>query len=949
MKMNFILLIYIILLIQPSLYHMKFTSLNPLIDVGEDIYCQHDEKNDTIFQIKKSGDIYTKVYKIIIPIFTASKMWLKNGTLVDYPYSPQVGAAGATNKDNYIPVKEGEQYFFRIFGLNYYNSVPVLFLDEKDNYIKDYFAGLYTESKKGVEITVPFGAKKMHITNINFQSLTVQKVLYLTDNEIDKLCLDEKIILEKINNSYMEYTKNPVVYKKIKKPYITFAMNIIDTINEEIINLFIEKDIPISLSLSAGLLIDNGSSQTKTHLEIIKNLISIGKGEVLSCNSAGVITEENIGNYNHMYKTFIKPKQMFNFYGIEVNGIILVGGEGNLSFNKTQEKWASSFYAYSDLYGLSPKYRKICIDSVYYHPREILFLNNDIEKMKELIDKAINEKSYKIFCFNSPSSPGNLSQFLDYAKLKEKEGKLEIGIYKEFYEKNAIRMNDLIKEKHTYYVSSNGNSEEGLSEKDPMNYETLNSKSFISGDTILLKRGDSFYGGLLINQDIVDDSILTLSSYGDKNKGKPILSAYKIVNKNESWEKEADNIYRIDLTNISKFSGVKDINPYINTIGFMETKNKTKYYNLKYKLSELNETYDFYCDGTNLFVRTNGSNPYEELGELKLATRILVLFTNSNMKIDGLHIQGTGAHGIVGVENSFENIEIVNNILEDIGGSFLNDLNIRYGNGIEFWNSNVKNLKIHKNIIRNVYDVAFTIQGGKGSGKNVTLTKNIFCLNSQDSEITESEQATGVYKYVFEENISFLQGRGWGYLARKDKYCAGHILFWGYCFNNVIQQTDIYFKNNYVYNPKRIYFITEQLNTSDFFQKEESIKSDYNHYYMSNDSFIFWDWYNYETRNNFILDYNKDKHSEFILLDKIDQTLVKKITYSLDYKELGKVFFNDIDNEEEEEDDSHTLLIVILIILVIILSLFVGICIFKHIRNKNNIESVEKLMEFPNE
>jgi hypothetical protein len=33
-------------------------------------------------------------------------------------------------------------------------------LDEKDNYIKDYFAGLYTESKKGVEITVPLGAKK---------------------------------------------------------------------------------------------------------------------------------------------------------------------------------------------------------------------------------------------------------------------------------------------------------------------------------------------------------------------------------------------------------------------------------------------------------------------------------------------------------------------------------------------------------------------------------------------------------------------------------------------------------------------------------------------------------------------------------------------------------------------------------------------------------------------
>ena len=32
-------------------------------------------------------------------------------------------------------------------------------------------------------------------------------------------------------------------------------------------------------------------------------------------------------------------------------------------------------------------------------------------------------------------------------------------------------MNELINYKHTYYVSSNGNSEDGLSEKNPMNYQ----------------------------------------------------------------------------------------------------------------------------------------------------------------------------------------------------------------------------------------------------------------------------------------------------------------------------------------------------------------------------------------------------------------------------------------------------------------------------------------------
>ena len=142
---------------------MKFTSLNLLIDVGKDIYCQHDENNETIFEIKKSRDKYTKVYKMIFPIFTASKIWLKNGTLADWNFSSDLGPIGAKNKDNYIPVREGEQYFFNIYGANFYTSVPLLFLDENDNYIQDYFAGLFTKSKKGVELTVPFGAKKMHI------------------------------------------------------------------------------------------------------------------------------------------------------------------------------------------------------------------------------------------------------------------------------------------------------------------------------------------------------------------------------------------------------------------------------------------------------------------------------------------------------------------------------------------------------------------------------------------------------------------------------------------------------------------------------------------------------------------------------------------------------------------------------------------------------------------
>ena len=54
-----------------------------------------------------------------------------------------------------------------------------------------------------------------------------------------------------------------------------------------------------------------------------------------------------------------------------------------------------------------------------------------------------------------------------------------------------------------------------------------------------------------------------------------------------------------------------------------------------------------------------------------------------------------------------------------------------------------------------------------------------------------------------------MQGRGWGSFARPDKYCASHILFWGYSFDNVEEKTNISLIHNYVYNPKMLYYLPD--------------------------------------------------------------------------------------------------------------------------------------------
>ena len=135
---------------------------------------------------------------------------------------------------------------------------------------------------------------------------------------------------------------------------------------------------------------------------------------------------------------------------------------------------------------------------------------------------------------------------------------------------------------------------------------------------------------------------------------------------------------------------------------------------------------------------------------------------------------------------------------------------------------------------------------------------------------------------------------------------------------------------------------------------------------MTNDSLIYREQYKYAERNNFIQDYNKDKNSEFILLDEVDPTLVEKFAFSNDYKELRQIFVNDTDNEDEKEIDdddieegedkskkdekgkseSHGFLIAFIVILIVLL-LVGGFFIFRYIKKKKATVSLDNLNNYP--
>ena len=890
----------------------ELAPLNPVLDVGDKIYVQHAINEETgdiysVYDLQKSGTGTTVVYETILPEFAASKAWLTDGEYISLNPGNSSFRVGATVSENYIPVTAGEEYFIKTYGLGYYGNVtnedgsttmkwyaPVLFLDDQDNVKGHELSGTLSKSKTGVTITVPEGATKMHLTVFNNQSFTLQKVLYLSDTEFDLLPINRTQLEASFDETYEAYVQDKTVYRKPDKACITFVNDDTRPAIDTYADLFMEKNVPLVLATVPELLIDNASSGEETKLEVARRVEQAG-GEIIAHNG-GVLTKEGLTDYNTMYSFFVRTKQLFNYYDFDVNGIILSGGTGLVSGAKESERWVSSLYSYSDLYGTQYDRKDIALDSVYFHSRGGLSnFGSNIDKIKQSIDEAIAQNAWAVYYFHDSSEINTevLSQVLDYVNEKSAAGELEVVTYKEMYQKYAAKESDIINTKTTYYVSATGTSKTGTSASDPMSYETANSKTFLSGDTILLKRDDIFYGTFAPTISKVDDSITTISAYGEG--ARPKISGYKIADSESSWQLEAEGIYKINLTDTSCFSGLGTTDAGSVNIGFLEDENGTKYYNKKSALTELEEENDFYCDDTYLYIKSD-ENPYSKLGELKLATKTNLFWISSNVKVSNLELCGTGAHGMTASDTTVENVEISKNIIQDIGGSYLKGTT-RYGNGIEFYSSDVSNVVVKSNIIRNVYDVGFTMQGTKGSGKEVVVKGNVFVNNSQDSEIWENGSATGIESYEFTNNISVNEGRGWGYEARPDKYVAAHILFWGYNIEN----TDIYFHHNTVYHPRRLYFVEQTYGTNLFFKENDYIRSDYNTYLLAEDAKLFRDDYSISEKDDFIAEYCKDENSEFTQIEA-DEELIEKFASSDDIVSLKAVF----GYEEEPDDDDFT-------------------------------------------
>lgn len=347
-----------------------------------------------------------------------------------------------------------------------------------------------------------------------------------------------------------------------------------------------------------------------------------------------------------------------------------------------------------------------------------------------------------------------------------------------------------------YYVSNTGcDANDGLTPDFAWRTIAKVNSSISGGDEVRFRCGDTFYGKIFAKDGPDADHPTIYTSYGEGEK--PVISQLKTAVP-ERWEQFSDTVWRLDLTDITAFTGnVTDIDT--NT-GFIKVDRKI-YPRKKFSADELEQQWDFWNDETYIYVKSV-ANPASISENVAFACNIHGMDMSENLKVSGLCFRDTGAHGI---RSKGVRVHISDCDFMDIGGSQLVPYpiaNVRYGNGVEFW-SDSHDAAVERCRFSGIYDVAITMQGNgaHNSWENMIFRDNIIWKCQQAFEIwaSDSWEDFGFKNCLFENNICLDSGYGWSYDVRPDKANAVHLLINGIA----CPCCDIIVRGNIFYNARQ--------------------------------------------------------------------------------------------------------------------------------------------------
>lgn len=354
-----------------------------------------------------------------------------------------------------------------------------------------------------------------------------------------------------------------------------------------------------------------------------------------------------------------------------------------------------------------------------------------------------------------------------------------------------------------YYVSANGGNTDGTDMNNPMSLAAAMEKVYTDGDSVLLRCGDTFKAPIFFKTAVSTHdakSRVMVSSYGEGEP--PLLTATTTVTDPNAFVAVEPNIWKLDLCKSDE-----DNPDILNNAGFLIDSDGKVHYQYRNSYVNLKNDLNYFFDGKQLYIYCE-QNPVDRLGgSFTIAHKLDILFMYPDTEYCGLHFKHSGAHAMVkGHTTTIENVYIHHNVIDFMGGSVLdfyeNGCPRRYGNGIEFFSGGTKDVLIEDNIVRNVYDTAFTMQGSTGGWQNVTVRNNVFVKNDQSTEIWNMYDAEGVYGYEYYGNLSFCEGRGWGHELRPSEGVNCEVLFYHYW----PEKFEMTVRDNVMFDPARLYW-----------------------------------------------------------------------------------------------------------------------------------------------
>ena len=291
-------------------------------------------------------------------------------------------------------------------------------------------------------------------------------------------------------------------------------------------------------------------------------------------------------------------------------------------------------------------------------------------------------------------------------------------------------------------------------------------ENLLPGDAVLFERGGLWRVGDR-EKFIVPEGVI-FGAYGEGDKPK-FYGSYKNYADKSLWEKESENIWRIQLY------GRNVGNIAFNGTALLGVK--------KWHFEDLKENYDFYYNGESeqMWLYYEGEL-CDDFYDIEISQRGHVLILNNNATADNLFVGYTGSHAIAG-EHQSEGVTVTNCEIGFIGGA-MQFGETRFGNGIEL-PLGATNATVRHNYIHQCYDAGVTFQSWTSAKvdshyHNIDISDNLieFCTYGIEYFTTDFER-NGLYSdyknISITRNIIRFSGYEWSYNQRPDKWMVSHI------------------------------------------------------------------------------------------------------------------------------------------------------------------------------